>query len=394
MAELSIAHVAGLISLGVFIVSNFFDIQWRQYGRTATDFNIRLGNGSEYLVGEYNGILSFFWDEGFHVVEATIKTVTFTLDGNGNGNGNGKSNPGLSSLAVTSITPKAYSSLSSAPLWGIEDSGLKLFQIKPIWGLLSSGYSHMPNVSTVQKSELYLVGMGDSTYSPYFGNKGMSTADNIPAANFPFIGLNTVYYHLDSIINSGLPDYLGRSSLGSMAKWQSRVTSASDAASMLNSIWADITAAAVVGTKGAHDVDGLKIGVRPVVHRIKFHMAFAVPAFLVLAASLAVLVAAAVMSVLPGGSSLRALRVNLKRTAVGRALALLTADGPEAAEGAFILGEREWSLRNGPKEVEFDPPTTVPIQSITSQEAPQKSASPEQGQSPVVVVAEEAPFVA
>ena len=86
-------------------------------------------------------------------VKATIKTVTFTLDGNGNGN----SRPELSSLAVTSITPKTYSSPSSAPLWGIEDSGLKLFQIKPIWGLLSSGYSHMPNVSTVQKPELHLV---------------------------------------------------------------------------------------------------------------------------------------------------------------------------------------------------------------------------------------------
>jgi hypothetical protein len=212
----------------------------------------------------------------------------------------------------------------------------------------------MPNVSTVQKPELYLVGIGHNAFSLYFGRPGMSTVDNIPAATFPFIGLDTVYYHLSSVLSSGLPDYLGQSSLGSMAKWQSRVTDGTGAAHMLNSIWADITAAAVVGTKGAHDVDGLRIAVSPVVPRIKYHMAFAVPAFVSLAALLAVLVAAVVMAVLPGRSSLRALRVNLKRTAVGRALALLTADSPDAAEGAFILGEREWTLRNGLKEVEFD----------------------------------------
>jgi hypothetical protein len=146
---------------------------------------------------------------------------------------------------------------------------------------------------------------------------------------------------------------------------------------MLNSIWADITAAAVVGTKGAHDVPGLRVAVRPVVRRVKYHMAFAVPALVVLAASLAVLVAAVVMWVLPGRASLRALRANLKRTAVGRALALLTADSPEAAEGAFILGEREWTLLNGSKEVEFDPP--VSTQQIAPQEEPQKGALPEQG---------------
>ncbi|KAK3896536.1 hypothetical protein C8A05DRAFT_20502, partial [Staphylotrichum tortipilum] len=302
-------------------------------------------------------------------VKATIKTVTFTLDGNGNGS------PNLSSLAVTSITPKTYPSPSSAPLWGVEDSGLQLFQIKPVWGLLSSGYSHMPNVSTVQKPELYLVGMGHYEFSLYFGRPGVATVDNMPAADFPFMGLDTVYYHLSSILSSGLPDYLGQSSLGSMAKWQAQVTNGTGAASMLNSIWADITVTAVVGTKGAHNVDGLRIAVRPVVRRVKYHMAFAVPAFVVLAASLAVLVAATVMAVLPRRSSLRVLRVNLKRTAV------LTADSPEAAEGAFILGEREWTLTKGPKEVEFDPPAVTPTKQITPpQEGSQKSASPEQGQ--------------
>ena len=330
-------------------------------------------------------------------VKATIKTVTFTLDGNSNGDGNGNggssNSPGVNRLAVTSITPKTYSSPSSAPLWGIEDSGMKLFQIKPLWGLLSSGYAHAPNVSAVQKPELYLVANADTSdsFAPYFGAQGMSTPDNLPAATFPFIGLNTVYRHLNSLASSGLPDYLGRSSLGSMAKWQSRMTDAASAAGMLNSIWADITAAAVVGTKGAHDVSGLRIAVRPVVRRVKYHMEFAVPAVVALAASLAVLAAAAIMAALPGRSSLHALRVNLKRTAVGRALALLTEDGPERGEGhgAFITAEREWALRNGPKEVGFHPPADVSTQRTTPQEEHENGASPKQGQSPVVVVADE-----
>ena len=53
-------------------VSNFFDIQWRQYSHMVDDFNIKPGNGSEYLIGKYGAILSFFWDEGFHVVEGLV----------------------------------------------------------------------------------------------------------------------------------------------------------------------------------------------------------------------------------------------------------------------------------------------------------------------------------
>ncbi len=268
----------------------------------------------------------------------------------------------MNRLSVTSITPKTYSSPSSAPLWGIEDAGMKLSQIKPLWGLLSSDNAHAPNVSAVQKPELYLVATGETSdpFPPYFGAQGMSTAENLPAATFPFIGLNTVYRHLNSLDSGALPDYLGRSSLGSIAKWQSRMTDPASAAGMVNAIWADISAAAVVGTKGAHSVGGLQIAVRPVVHRVKYHLEFAVPALVVMGASLAVLAVAAVMAALPGRSGLHAMRVNLKRTAVGRALALLTEEGarPGEGHGAFVIAEQEWAERNGPKEVEFHAPAS------------------------------------
>ena len=58
--------------LAATTVSNFFDIQWRQYGRAVTDYSVKLANGTEYLIGKYNAILSFFWDEGVHIVEGLV----------------------------------------------------------------------------------------------------------------------------------------------------------------------------------------------------------------------------------------------------------------------------------------------------------------------------------
>ncbi len=53
-------------------VSNFFDVQWRQYGRAVNDFSVKLANGTEYLIGKYNSIVSMFWDDGVHLVEGLV----------------------------------------------------------------------------------------------------------------------------------------------------------------------------------------------------------------------------------------------------------------------------------------------------------------------------------
>lgn len=54
-------------------VSNFFDIQWRQYSRTIQgSYQIKPGNGSEYLYGTYGAIVPLFLDERYYVVEGLV----------------------------------------------------------------------------------------------------------------------------------------------------------------------------------------------------------------------------------------------------------------------------------------------------------------------------------
>ncbi len=54
-------------------VSNFFDIQWRQYSATTGGFgNMKYNNGSRYIVGKYRSIQNLFLDGDFHLVEGLI----------------------------------------------------------------------------------------------------------------------------------------------------------------------------------------------------------------------------------------------------------------------------------------------------------------------------------
>jgi len=58
---------------GPTTVSNFFDIQWRQYSSTTQGwYSIKPGNGSEYLYGTYGAIQPLFLDERYHVVEGLV----------------------------------------------------------------------------------------------------------------------------------------------------------------------------------------------------------------------------------------------------------------------------------------------------------------------------------
>lgn len=174
--------------------------------------------------------------------------------------------------------------------------------------------------------------------------------------------MNTVYYHLgNAVTSSALPDYLGEGSLASLARWQSAAKNTTGVEGMVGRIWADIAAAAVVGTKGVHDLGGVRVAVRPVVRRIKYHLPFAVPVIVLLVGCVGVLVATVVMSVLRR-SSIEKVRANLRRTAVGRALVLLLEDkgvGEERIKAGLALGEKEWSVGKGGMEVDLSMGTSM-----------------------------------
>ncbi|KAH8891705.1 hypothetical protein GQ53DRAFT_865652 [Thozetella sp. PMI_491] len=264
-------------------------------------------------------------------LKARIKTVSFLTNG---------TSSTLSDLAVKNIRPKSYSSPSEAPIWGVEDSGLAVIQIRPVWGLVSSAYSSFPNVSIVQKPELYLpVGWQGSGV----GSVEFNSQDNTPAATFGWESINTLYYGLSSEIRA-LPDYYGGTSVAVLSYWQKQSTDPKGIAAMMNTLWTDLAAPAVVGTKSVNSA--MQVKVSPVVRRVKYNILYAIPAFLV-AVSMALILAASVVLMLMGKVSGKAVVVNLKKTSVGRIF--MTFLSPEASD--LSMGSTEWSLKNGKQVV-------------------------------------------
>ncbi len=260
-------------------------------------------------------------------VKARIKTVSFLSNG---------TSDTLSDLAVENIRPKSYRTPSEAPIWGVEDSGLATIQIRPVWGLISSAYTSFPNISIVQKPELYLPGGWQGSG---FGSQLFDSHDNTPATTFGWESMNTIYYGLGTLSKS-LPDYYGDTSIAVLGYWQNRSRDTDGVAAMINALWTDISAAAVVGTKGV-DLT-MEIRVNPAVHQVKYNILYAIPALIVAFCMVLVFVASAVLALI-GKASVGAVVINLKKTSVGRVF--MTFLAPEMSD--LSMPSREWSVKNG-----------------------------------------------
>lgn len=298
-------------------------------------------------------------------VRATIKTVTFSTDPVTNpARRSVESVRGLTSFRVTNITAKTYSSPDAYPLWAVEDSGYKLSDIQPLWGLISPAYpaANFPNISTVKQPSLYLVGLGSggtSITTPTFSTLDNSIGyENLPAADFPFRVANTIYAggasSSSGISDSDWPfDLVGRADMAVFTRWQTLSATPEGASRMVNLLWTDLAASAVVGTKGNSMGDAAAnpvpvIHVRPAVHRVKYHYAYGIPAFALLAVLVLVTVSAVVVWVV-GKSTLDKMRMRLQQLSAGRIFTIVLYPG----ESDFKMSPKQWSLSSGAKTVKF-----------------------------------------
>jgi hypothetical protein len=303
-------------------------------------------------------------------VRATIKTVTFSTDPIANpARQSTESVRGLTSFRVTNITAKTYSSPEDYPLWAVEDSGYRLGDIEPLWGLISPAYpaANFPNISTVKQPSLYLVGLGGGgasfstpTFSPHDNSIGY---ENLPAADFPFRVANTVY--AGGGISSGIGasewpfDLVGRADMAVFTRWQSLTATPEGASKMINLLWTDLAASAVVGTKGIGTAPAPASGdagvnpvpvihVHPTVHRVRYHFVYGIPAFTLLAVlGLATVSALVVWAV--GVSTLDKMRMRLQQLSAGRIFTIVLYPG----ESDFKMSPKQWSLLSGAKTIKF-----------------------------------------
>ncbi|KAH8662693.1 hypothetical protein BGZ61DRAFT_402461 [Ilyonectria robusta] len=272
-------------------------------------------------------------------VKATVKTVTFFHNG---------TDAAIDNLVIKEIKDKDYGTQEEMPLWGVEDSSLRLDEFQPIWGLLHSAYETFRNISTIRAPSLYFLGTAMNGWiqqdlDPQF------TRMNLPASIVPTGAFLTIL----SATTSTPPDYdlTGQTTLSLWLKWRELSRSAS---TILKLLWTDLAASAVVGTKGvmgqrnAQPDEAVDISVIPLVHRVRYRWVYGIPAFLVLACT-ALIAAAAIVSAVTGQSSLGKLNYRLKQTSLGRVLTTLF----DPAASSFAMTAAQWNKFNARKELDF-----------------------------------------
>lgn len=147
-------------------------------------------------------------------LRATIKTVHFSVNGTG-----------IAGLEVLNVTPKTYAADGSdAPLWGLEDWGLRLDRFAPIWGLVSSEMAKKPNVTSVRKPHFNLVGTSLEAL-PSLLNLEDTQSDNLAGASFAQTVMNTVFRMVAEASEADTwgvwpTDLKGLGSLSMFRRWQ------------------------------------------------------------------------------------------------------------------------------------------------------------------------------
>ena len=253
--------------------------------------------------------------------KATIKTVALRYNG---------TTDDLTSLEVLSIQDKTYPNEDSKPLWGVENTSMKLKDGGPLWGLVTPSAAQAMNLTALRKESLYLPGRDASI-----------NFQNLPATDFANVALDMVYKTGSS--SQGIVDYSGQSNLAMFRRWQELSRTPETSAKILNLIWTDIAANMVVGTKGleanevskraaAHQERRKRDGASnappqhnkmpPITNytrRVRYKYAYGIPAFIALALA-AALFASTLFFALCSGAKPNTIRTILQHTSAGRFL--------------------------------------------------------------------------
>lgn len=299
--------------------------------------------------------------------KTSIKTVSFRYNGTA----------GLHSLDVVDIKPKTYATDEEKPLWAVENLGLRLGDVNPVWGITLPEHDNHPNISTARQEYLYLPGLA----STILGVSPTSSSQNLAGVDF-YSGIMAVAYNMDGVDANGgygIPDYTGKTNLAIYNRWQEYSRNATKAARIINLIWTDISANAVVGAKSHLPSEPLQnlakrdeaqapvqVPITVYTRRVRFHLRYGIPAFLVLALC-ALISVVALFFILVGRATPSNMRRYLDQTSAGRILTtfLYTNDCPPGTS------RTDWIRLVGRKRVDIgglypratDPTTGAPLSS-------------------------------
>ncbi|KAH6967970.1 hypothetical protein BKA56DRAFT_497595 [Ilyonectria sp. MPI-CAGE-AT-0026] len=270
-------------------------------------------------------------------VKATIKTVHFFHNG---------TNDDLEGLVIRDLKEKKYQDESEMPLWGMEASFFTLEQFEPIWGLIDSAFEDFQNISTIRAPSLYLPQVVVDSLG------AMTPTRNLPGAILPVAAYKTIRLNAGSIW-TGI-DYTAEGSMSLWMRWKELSKSATTMPKIIQFLWTDIAASALVGSKGVLGSRNMEpdqaatINIHPTVHRVKYHWPFAIPAFIVVLLIVLVFVVV-VLSVAFGNASLGGMKQNLKQVSVGRVLTSVF--HPQSSD--LAMEPVVWSKGNGSRLIDM-----------------------------------------
>ena len=171
-------------------------------------------------------------------MKALIKTIEFTFNGTSS----------LNNTVVSSVADKNYTSSENEPLWGVEkvdpSQKLNVSDINLLWGLVSDKYENDSEIATIRAKQLYLPVASTNTDMSVF-------RDSLAVASVFSAAWNSVYQEvawLSGTSIGGLPSYSGDIQYSLFLKWRELSSTNDGAATILNLIWTDLVASAVVGT--------------------------------------------------------------------------------------------------------------------------------------------------
>ncbi|KAK5169528.1 uncharacterized protein LTR77_005504 [Saxophila tyrrhenica] len=153
---------------------------------------------------------------------------------------------GLEALAVNSIADKHYVTNSSLPLWGVETPHMSLIQMTPFWGLIDPEMQNSANLSTVRSDHLYLPASDNSIWHNALYTDGGSSY--MPATAAPAMLWESAY--APQGLYDGLQDLSGYTSLAIASRWKNMSSTTTGTAGIMNLIWTDFAANALIGTRG------------------------------------------------------------------------------------------------------------------------------------------------
>jgi hypothetical protein len=301
-------------------------------------------------------------------VKASIKTVTFTHNGTADV---------LDNLRVMNIIDKEYADDDEVPLWGLEAWDYPLLGTRPVWGLVDRVYEGFPKVTTLRDPDFYLIGTANAAdplidkLSPQYSHI------NLAGAIAPLAALATITTPRTSTIEPEMVNFAAAQNMGLWLRWRDLTASADSLPKMFRLMWTDLAASAMTGSKGVlgtHNIDtgnAARIQVRHSVHRIKYHILFAVPAFAVVLVMLIIL-ALVLISLFAGHSSLNVMDTRLKQTSMGRVLTTLFY--PETS--SFDMPSKQWTLANANRPLDMSYSSPMPGDNETNP-PPQAAASDE-----------------